>query len=116
MNRFWVLFDQLVSTSRLMIDRPKGSRHPRYPEIIYPVDYGYLEGTSSGDGEGIDAWLGTSEAHSLTAALLTIDLAKRDAEVKLLLGCSAEETQAILDFHNTDKMQAILIQRNETCE
>lgn len=45
-----------------MIDRPKGSAHPRYPEFIYKVDYGYLKNTSSIDdaGRGIPITYDTS--------------------------------------------------------
>jgi inorganic pyrophosphatase len=39
---FWSRLDELLATSRLVIDRPKGTRHPRYPEVIFPLDYGYL--------------------------------------------------------------------------
>ena len=33
-----------------VIDRPAGSRHPRYPDMIYPVNYGYVQGVFAGDG------------------------------------------------------------------
>ena len=26
------------------VDRPLGSAHPDYPEMIYPLNYGYIEG------------------------------------------------------------------------
>jgi inorganic pyrophosphatase len=58
-DAFWEALDTLVSSSKLVIDRPKGTHHPRFPEIIYPVDYGYLENTTSMDGHGIDVWCGT---------------------------------------------------------
>lgn len=32
------------------IDRPLGSRHPRHPDMIYPINYGYVEGVIAGDG------------------------------------------------------------------
>ena len=56
---FWKAIDSLVQESEIVIDRPKGSHHPRYPELVYPVDYGYLKNTSSMDGGGIDVWRGT---------------------------------------------------------
>lgn len=49
-KEFWQAMDKLVSESELVIDRPKGSRHPRYPDIKYQVDYGYLNGTTSMGG------------------------------------------------------------------
>ena len=65
---------------------------------VYPLDYGYLEQTVSGDGEGVDVWLGASGNRQVTGAVCTIDLTKRDVEVKLLLGCSAEEVTEIGRF------------------
>ncbi len=47
---FWTALDTLVGQSEIVIDRPKGSAHPRYPDFIYPVDYGYLKNTVSPDG------------------------------------------------------------------
>jgi inorganic pyrophosphatase len=55
-STFWHALDILVDTSTLTIDRPKGSAHPRYADFRYPLDYGYLEGTTSGDSLGIDIW------------------------------------------------------------
>jgi len=111
---FWKSLDQLVASSRIVIDRPKGTSHPRYPEMIYPVDYGYLEGTKAMDGGGLDIWIGSSSGTHLDAVVLTVDLFKRDAEIKLLLGCSEEDTQIILDFLNHLSMRATLVRRQ--CE
>ncbi len=97
---FWTLLDELVSSSRVVIDRPRGSGHPRFPENIYPLDYGYLEGTTSGDGQGIDVWLGSGDPRQIAALLCTADLTKRDAELKLLLGCTVAEVQAVTNFTN----------------
>jgi inorganic pyrophosphatase len=51
---FWKAVGALVQESEIIIDRPKGSHHPRYPELVYPVDYGYLKNTTAMDGGGID--------------------------------------------------------------
>lgn len=44
---FWGSLDTLVSACSIIIDRPCGPAHPRYPDFIYPLDYGYLQGTLS---------------------------------------------------------------------
>ena len=54
---FWTQLDALVQTSELVIDRPKGSPHPRASSVVYPLDYGYLSNTSGGDGNEIDVLL-----------------------------------------------------------
>ena len=44
------------------IDRVMGSKHPKHG-FIYPVNYGYIPNTISGDGEELDAYvLGVFEA------------------------------------------------------
>ncbi len=40
----------------LKIDRPMGSKHPKYG-FIYPVNYGYVPNTISGDGEELDCYV-----------------------------------------------------------
>ena len=40
----------------IKIDRPFGSKHPKHG-FIYPVNYGYVPGTVSGDGEELDCYL-----------------------------------------------------------
>lgn len=110
---FWAALDKLAETSPIVIDRAQGTSHPKYTDYIYPFDYGYLEGTASMDGEGIDVWLGSDPARKLTALLCTVDLVKRDSEIKLLLGCSEEEMQTILAFHNqSELMRGMLVRRD----
>ena len=36
------------------IDRPMGTGHPKFPESIYPINYGYIPNTISGDGKELD--------------------------------------------------------------
>lgn len=110
-EEFWEKLDRLVVEHEIVIDRPKGSAHPRYPSLIYPLDYGYLKGTSSMDGDGIDVWLGGLGGKRLDAIIVTIDMYKKDSEIKLLLGCTAEEKQTILTMLNERMMSAILIER-----
>ncbi len=38
------------------MDRPMGSRHPKHG-FVYPVNYGYIPNTVSGDGEELDAYV-----------------------------------------------------------
>ena len=100
-NSFWHEMADLAANNSIIIDRPKGSPHPRYPEVIYPLDYGYLEGTTSADGDGTDVWLGSLNTidKTLTGILCTFDTLKHDAEIKLLIGCTGEDLETIQDFH-----------------
>jgi inorganic pyrophosphatase len=108
---FWLRLDELVATCEVFIDRPKGSPHPRFPAFSYPLDYGYLQGTRSGDGEGIDIWIGSLPGRRVTAVVCTLDFGKRDAELKILVGCTQRECQAILDLHSFGASTALLVER-----
>lgn len=44
-------------TVRGVIDRPIGSSHPKYADMVYPVNYGYVEGAIGGDGEEQDVYV-----------------------------------------------------------
>jgi inorganic pyrophosphatase len=100
-----------VGESEVVIDRPKGARHPRFEAIIYPVDYGFLKGTTSMDGDGIDVWRGSSPDGKIDAIICTVDLREKDSEIKILIGCTPEEKKLILAFHNRWDMSGILVQR-----
>lgn len=45
------------SIVKVTIDRPLGSRHPKHKDIIYPINYGYIEGIVAADGEEQDAYV-----------------------------------------------------------
>jgi inorganic pyrophosphatase len=113
MNRdVWSRLDELLASSELVIDRPKETRHPRYPEVVFPLDYGYLENTTGGDGDGIDVWVGTAGHRRLTAIAATVDMKKRDAEIKLIIGCTDSEVAVIEAFYSGPYMSAIVIKRD----
>ncbi len=110
-SEFWKYLETLIENSTIKIDRPKGSAHPRFPEMIYPLDYGYLKDTISTDGGGLDVWVGAQTSARLEGIICTIDLNKKDIEIKLLIGCSEADLKTIIDFLNSDAMRAILIRR-----
>jgi inorganic pyrophosphatase len=97
---FWHEMGNLIAANKIIVDRPKGARHPRYPKLIYPLDYGYLENTTAGDGDGIDVWMGSLDRKTLTGILCTFDTIKRDAEIKLLIGCTPQDIETIRNFNS----------------
>lgn len=110
-STFWQHLDTLVAAHPLIIDRPRGTRHPRYADFTYPYDYGHLSGTTAGDGQCIDVWLGSVATRTVTGIICTVDLLKRDTEVKLLIGCTQEEAQHIVKLHNNGDQGGILVLR-----
>ena len=110
-SKYWDLLNELVATSDIVIDRPKGTSHPRYPDLIYPLDYGYLARTQSSDGDAVDAWVGSLHNKHVSGVVCTVDTEDRDIEVKILLGCTIEETDIILDIHNQGTQAAFFIKQ-----
>lgn len=105
---FWLEMERVVNSHSIIVDRPRGAPHPRYPNSIYPLDYGYLSQTTAGDASGIDIWMGSLGSKILTGVLFTFDTIKNDAEVKLLLGCTKDDIQRIREFNR--EMKTLFVQ------
>ena len=54
MNENIKYLDKII---KVKIDRTLGSSHPKYPSHIYPVNYGYVPNTISGDGKELDCFI-----------------------------------------------------------
>lgn len=113
---FWQKMDTLLLSSTCKIDHEKGTSHPVYANLIYPVDYGYLQDTIGTDTQPIHVFRGKKAAMNVGAIVVSADILKKDCEVKLLVGCDEEEMLAILEFLNQTQFQkTILVQRgNQT--
>ena len=48
--------DYIGKTVSVVIDRPFSAKHPKHG-FIYPVNYGYIPNTVSGDGEELDCYV-----------------------------------------------------------
>lgn len=110
-EKFWTLLENLVEANGVTIDREKGSSHPRYPDYVYPLDYGFINNTKSSDGAGIDVWMGSDTSMLVTGVLTTLDPVKNDVEIKVLIDCTSEEMQLALAASNRGDMGAVLLPR-----
>lgn len=74
-------------TATVKVDRPLGSSHPDFPEILYAVNYGYIEGVIAPDGEDQDAYiLGVNEPVSeFTGKIIAIIIGNDDIEEKWVI-------------------------------
>lgn len=82
----------------IMVDRPAGSTHPDHPDIRYPINYGYVPGILSPDGEEMDAYVyGVSKPlHRFTGTVIAAVHRRDDTEDKLVVaptGMMAYEPQ-----------------------
>ncbi len=96
--------DFLNKTVTVKIDRPMGSKHPKHG-FIYPVNYGYVPDTISGDAEELDAYvLGIYEPlDSFTGKCIAVIHRLNDTDDKLIVApenvCfSDEQIRALTDF------------------
>ncbi len=82
--RLWVWLGKTVTVT---VDRPLGSRHPEYPNVVYPVNYGYLAGVFGGDGREQDAYLlGVDRpVERYTGRVIAVIYRKGDSEDKLVV-------------------------------
>lgn len=89
---------------RVVMDRPLGSKHPEY-DLIYPINYGYIEGTMAGDGEEVDAYvLGVFEPlETYEGYVIACITRSDDVEFKLVVSerrgkYSKEQIEALVEF------------------
>lgn len=85
-------------TFTIIIDRPLGSTHPNYPNIIYPINYGYIPNSLAGDNMEQDVYLLGIDTPVETFTGVVIAILKRsdDVENKLVM------TPAGVDFSNEE--------------
>jgi len=76
----------LGKTVTIKIDRPLGSKHPKY-DFVYEVNYGFVPGTKAPDGEEIDAYLlGVNEpVEEFTGECVAVIHRKDDDDDKLVI-------------------------------
>ncbi|MCH5142643.1 MAG: inorganic pyrophosphatase [Clostridiales bacterium] len=93
------------SIVKVIVDRPLGSRHPEFNNIIYPINYGYIEGIMAPDGEEQDAYvLGIHTAvKEFTGRVIAVIHREDDVEEKWVVApdgiyFSEEEIKVYVDF------------------
>lgn len=71
----------------IKMDRPIGTVHPKHPDLIYPINYGYVPGLMAPDGEEQDAYvLGVREPlEEFTGKLIAVIHRFDDVEEKWVL-------------------------------
>ena len=100
----------LGQTIHVIIDRPMGSKHPRFG-FTYEQNYGYVEGTMAGDGHEIDAYvLGINEpVTSYTGVCRAIVVRRDDNEHKLIVAPNRlseadirQQTEFVEHYYDTE--------------
>ena len=96
--------DYLGKIVTVKMDRPLGSKHPKHG-FVYTVNYGYIPGAISGDGEELDAYvLGEFEPlEAFTGQVKAIIHRTNDDDDKLVVmnkdkNYSDEQIRALTEF------------------
>lgn len=98
-------FNPIGKVFAITMDRPIGTPHPKHPEILYPINYGYVEGLLGGDGEEQDVYLlGIDQpVISYTAPIIAVIHRFDDVEEKWVaapesMDFTLEEIRALTHF------------------
>ena len=108
----WPRWTALLQERGYRIDRARGSHHPTYPDIVYPIDYGYIPDTLGTEGDELDVFVGSAST-GLVGAIFTTDYRRGDRECKLLYNTTPEEVYLVNGFINFDRalMEGTLVLR-----
>lgn len=90
---------------KVIVDRPLGTYHPKYKNLFYPVNYGYVDGIIAADGEEQDVYiLGVNKPiKEFTGKVIAVIHRFDDAEEKLVVvpmdvSLTKEEIKRQVDF------------------
>lgn len=104
--------ETLLLSSRLNLTKKRGEMHSKFKNLIYPTDYGHLSDTRSSSEEGVSVYAGSGDRNHITALVIAADILTKELDVKMLIGCTDEETDMVLRFLNqTDYQKTVLIRK-----
>jgi inorganic pyrophosphatase len=97
--------EYIGKTVVVTVDRPLGSKHPKF-DWTYPINYGFVPGTLSPDGEKLDAYvIGVSEPlEQFTGICIALIHRTNDDDDKLIVvpeekkGMTNEEIREATEF------------------
>lgn len=81
-------FDCLIGCIvNVKVDRPLGPVHPKHSDIVYKLNYGYIEGIIAPDGEEQDAYIVGADAplEEFTGKIIAVIHRKNDIENKWIV-------------------------------
>lgn len=80
------------NTVSVTIDRQMGSKHPKHG-FVYPLNYGYIKGVKSGDGEELDAYvIGVFEPlERYSGSVIAVIIREEEDDPKLIVAPKSKE-------------------------
>lgn len=111
---FWQKLDTLILSLDYKMIRTTGDVHPQYPNLVYPMEYGYLIDPDKEDLVVTRAFRGSLKNRRCDAIIVGVDILQKSMDIKCLMGCTEQEQMDCLEFLNQTSFQkTVLIRRNE---
>lgn len=108
----------LGAVVEVTVDRPLGSVHPEHEDIVYPVNYGFVNGVFGGDGEAQDAYvLGVDHAvESFKGEVVAVIVRANDVENKWVVApagnnYSKEDIASAVHFQEQYFQSTIIVKK-----
>lgn len=108
----------LGTVVEVTVDRPLGSVHPEHEDIVYPINYGFVNGVLGGDGEAQDAYvLGVDHAVESFQGEVVAVIVRGDVETKWVVapsGATYTKQQIAAAVHFQERyFQSTIILKSE---
>ncbi|MDO4467438.1 MAG: Inorganic pyrophosphatase [Bacillota bacterium] len=102
---FWQKLDTILLSSSIVLDFPKGSHHPIFTALTYPVDFAHLEDSfENNNNKKIHVYKG-SDGQKVVGIVISADVLEKDCFVTVLVGCNEQERHDVLEFMNQMECQ-----------
>lgn len=109
---FWQKVDAAYMSGNYEVAYKKGTKHPRYPELIFPCDYGHVK-TENDSESSLKVFRG-SKTGKIDAVVVCANVLEKDLSTIVLVGTTNEEKEEILKFlNNNDFQKTIIINRGK---
>lgn len=109
---FWQKIDAAFISGDYKKLYSKGSKHPLYPSLIFPVDYGHIT-TNDDEKSSMKAFKGEAN-QTVQSVVVCANLLEKDLSAILLIGLDEKQEEEVLRFLNsTDFQKAVIIRRGK---
>jgi len=108
---FWQKLDALYLSGDFKVTYKKGSKHPKYKDLVFPCDYGHVETLSSDTQETIKVMKGDLQDYKVGAVVVCANLLDKDVTIVLLIGMDEKKEEEVLAFLNQNDWQKTVIFR-----
>ncbi len=105
---FWQKVDALYLSGDFKLLYAKGSRHPKYNNLVFPCDYGHVS-TFDTDDDAFMRVFRSTHGRQIKAIVVCANLLDREITTNVLVGLNSEEEGEVLSFLNQNDFQKTVI-------